>query len=943
MTELTNIEQNLETKQQENTRKTEHTKTEESDIQNIDTEKLETARKYSEAVQRKWKRENTQPWEDICSAGEVILRAALEQLPSEEDTSTEAYKIGKKKLSTASELLAAIGARNVHEIVLTKATTIADITFQTEKLITTGSITFTDFHLSKKEFQEKLEAAKCSKKVIKQIVQHRETIKNTLETKQIFLTFVCNNNGTIDEELIHFLQEKESYHSSLFFGEFVKVASTYFASSTDSMLKTVNPVTMTLKELKNLIKNADKLEITGSDKIVLQELYRVKVTEKIKQQTSYALGMRGAIHTLNHSLELMTEPMEEDTILSGVRQYKNICDMGKTAYAMLKFAGKVSGTTMVIAGRTIFLNPVSKQINKKLKQEALFLKNTTTTTIKSTETIKQLEKSIHQTKQKIQQNKKIVALKQKAETIRQTTKTVEQKAVQLNQQRKRITRKIKYKKQKTMRILKKPIQLAFSPINIMSSVFFYVKEFFRKKLVLPIAGAILLFLFLYITLIGISGFTMTLLDKAKEVVFLPSEEMQQLVQYLHQKTETVYQEALAPLYNSPISNKVCYDIPLYCYGSPKSENDPTSEYYHNDGITMDTSLWNGWHISYLDSKGTMIENYTSNIKDILCLATVMMENNATTCEAYKPLVEELWEGMKPIITIKESELYHTIYSTDTFPFDGSVYYCNDTSFYEAYEKAKAEGVCFYDSVVTEQSTTSTSFGSNSSGSGCTYEEWCDLEWHCNKTEHDHTSNCNTKDCSHQCNELCVTECIHIHERNCCSKTYHVHSNNQCYEEKYYREYKCPGHTPLHCSYGYRDIYVYVTLLSKEDVYAGITTPEQTTINYLAPNSLEFTTLENKTATIQYNMNSNSDRKQIQSFFEKGTWDYETHKTFAYHNNSTGTFTCNIPNLNQLHSSAMKEVTHCNGAIEWCDRLYDSDWNELYGVVLDNPMPIWNHQ
>ena len=91
------------------------------------------------------------------------------------------------------------------------------------------------------------------------------------------------------------------------------------------------------------------------------------------------------------------------------------------------------------------------------------------------------------------------------------------------------------------------------------------------------------------------------------------------------------------------------------------------------------------------------------------------------------------------------------------------------------------------------------------------------------------------------------------------------------------------------------------------------------------------------------MNSNSDRKQIQSFFEKGAWDYETHKTFAYHNDATGTFTCDIPNLNQLHSSAMKEVTHCNGAIEWCDRLYDSDWNELYGVVLDNPMPIWNHQ
>lgn len=313
-------------------------------------------------------------------------------------------------------------------MVLTKATTVTDIAFQTEKLVTAGNLTLADLSLPKKELKKKLETSKYSKRITKNLLQNKDVIKNILKTKQIFLEFACSNSGKIEDDLVNFLNDKESYHHSLFFGEFSKVSYTYFAFSTDSMLKTVNPATMTPKELKSLIKNADKLGITVTDRIVLKELYRNKIAEK--------------------------------------------------------------------------------------------------------------------TKQRINQNRKVAILKQKAETVRRTTKRVGNKAVMINNQRKKISRKIKSEKNKTMHIIKKPIKLVTSPVSMLSSIFFNVRDFFRRKLVLPIAGAVLIFILIYIVLIGISGLAMSLIDKSKEVVFLTSEDMQKLVDHLNEKTETVYEKAL---------------------------------------------------------------------------------------------------------------------------------------------------------------------------------------------------------------------------------------------------------------------------------------------------------------------------------------------------------------------------------------------------------------
>lgn len=851
------------------------------------------AKKLQQAAVRKFHRENGQLWEEIGFAGENILHAVYDEITPEEEAATEAYKAGKRKLVTASDILAAAGARNVHEMVLVKATETAEITFKTEQLITSGKLTLKDLNLPTAELKEKLDASGSNHKVKKMLVQNKDAVKNSLETKVILLDFAAQNPGKADSDLVNFLSEKEVYHNQLFSGEFIKVTHAYFSSSTDQLLKRINPATMTSKELKGLIKYAENLGIETKDLIVIKELYRNKYAERIKQKTAYAHGIHGDVHALAKYLESATEVLGEDAAASGARQLTNVYNIGRTAYAMLKFAGKATGKTVTIAGRTVFLNPVSRYIGRKVKEEAVLLKNTAVTAIKSVEAVQQAEQVIGQTKDRIYQNRKVMALKQKAESVKKVTGNVKNKAATMNNRRKSVTRKLKSAGNKTMRVVKKPVRIVTSPVKGVSTLFYNVRDFFRNKLILPIAGAVLIFILIYVVLVAVSGLAMNLLDKSKEVVFLSPEDMQRLMEHVDEKENAVYEEALELATGEPFSGTVCYNIPLYCYGSPKSYHDPTSEYYHT-GASINPNLLNGWNIYYLDSNGTVTDK-TSNVKDIISLACVMLGNSTEDYEEYENLLDDMWAGMIPIITARESEIYHTIYSTDTYPLNGADYYCNDAGFYEDYNNAGADGVCFYDRVAAKKTYTPYVYGYETFGSGCEYSEWYEWELDCSIAGHEHT--------------------------------------RACYTKEWYREYYCPGHSALHCSYGYRDINVYITLLTKEDVYAGTTTEEKTTMTYNIPTNFDATEFEAKIATMEYKQHLDGYRKRMEKFFGMGAWDYAKHLDNSEIDNATGLFSCEIPRLNQDGSVNMGiEVTErCNGNIEWCDSLYSENWEEIYGI------------
>lgn len=287
------------------------------------------------------------------------------------------------------------------------------------------------------------------------------------------------------------------------------------------------------------------------------------------------------------------------------------------------------------------------------------------------------------------------------------------------------------------------------------------------------------------------------------------------------------------------NEEVYYDTKIYAYGSPKSYDDPTADWYHNANATIDPDKLNGYRIYYLNAKGEVIASSTTNIKDLLCLMAVWRENyfmsndyenmdeNGNPERVNKKVektLEWLWERFKPIVSTQVSDVYHTEYSTDKFPKNGSTYKCTDNNFYTKYNDAVSKGVMMYDTVAPQQTSTPSVEGYICSGKGCKYDErW---EWGsliCPKSSHTHGWGCNSYDCSHVCNKgengACKDRCVHSHTSACCSKTAHTHSTARgCYKKNWYREYYCDGnHEALHCSYGYRDLNIYVTTFKIADI------------------------------------------------------------------------------------------------------------------------------
>lgn len=903
------------------TEKSDDKLTEEQKI-NVSTETREAersdARNIQAATKRKFIREGGKIWKDICSAGQVVEQAVVSNLGSDDDAAIDAFKKGKEKVRGLTNFIGFCGAKSTYEMIVNKATQVASIAGRVEKMITSGSLTLSDLSLSPKELRAAAETSELSSHHIELLVKNRNDIKQTLETKQIFLDFATNNSGKISDDLVNFLKGNEIFNNQLFSGEFTKISSAYFATSTNQLLKSINPANMTQKELRKLIDQADKMDVNGTDRKVLKELLRNKKACDSKAKNAYAHGAKGHLSQIGKVMNHFVKDLGEDATAVGARQLSSIFNGTKTAYRMLTLAGRTNTWTIKLAGKIVFLNPVSRYADRQIKKSLTVLKNTAKTKIQATETVKKITEITKNAVNVFNRNKKVQQVKQTAAKVKQKATAVKKTARKINNKRKSIGRAVKGFKNKAVNIIKKPFDIIFAPFNLFARLINKIKRFILQKIVLPLAGVLLAFVLIYIIMIVISGAAMSLVDSSQKAVFLSNEDMQSLVTYLYEKNDVIYEDALEKAQGTPINTKVYNGVEINCYGSPKSYDDATSEYYHHD-VTIDKSLLNGWHIYYLNSNGDVI-NSTSNVKDIVCLASVMMSNNSDDLGEYENLVDDMWSGMAPYITSKESDIYHTEYSTDVYPKDGSIYYCNNGDFYKEYETAKNNGVFFYDSPVGQAITTPQVPGYICSGTGCCYREWYELVLDCSIEEHTHSDSCYSTDKKGQ---------RHL----TCTKSEHTHDST-CYKTVWYREYYCPGHSALHCSYGYRDINIYITLPSKDDVFKGVTNSEKTTFEYLIPYNFDGTSFDMRTVTMYYKTHLDGYRRRMDDFISNGFWDYSSHMKYATFDTTSRILTCDITKVGDdgsIHNGVPRDQ-RCSGAIEWCNSLYLSDWYTLYGIT-----------
>lgn len=972
----------------------------------------------------------------IQQGGQIIYHAITDPIANSDDATFEGARKTKEVVTRITTFLGNSGANTAVNMMLDKAAMVADVSIHADKLLNSNLITLNDLNGKPAEVALKLKKYGIPEGRVKKITGNLEAVKNNLVMKQALLDF-GTKTGKLTSDEVNFIQSGQIFQGISYQKEFNQVVSKYFASSENPLFRKINPmglkeedITALLKRDKKVAKveakiraakekgvevhlNKKELKLSTEKAFTSEEIALLnKIREHKKQQKIYNLGKPyhgiGKIKTILKA-GFMKLRQVDDAAGKGLNQLFTVVDGTRTFITISKITVSLGMKPVRLVGRgtkrfllwTGIPQAVKKGLNTAKNVAATAIKNSKAgqAVTKAGKTVKDAKKeAVNALNTKINNNKRLSNLKTK---VGNAKKKVGQVKHNLKKAKDKVTHATRVTKKiggKVLKVIRTPFDIAFFPLKLVGSLVNKVKSFFMKYIILPLLGFLLLFLIIYVIFIYFFGFLYGLGNGtgklAKEVIMVEDHEtIQEWVDLLNGKADDVYADAIKKAKSKP-GTKVTDNVSLYAYGSPKSVDDPTSEYYHHN-ITQDKSLLNGWHIYYLDSQGNVIGNGTTNTKDIISLATVMMGNDVDKNKEAVNLLNDLWTGMKPVISFYESEIYHTEYSTDTYPFNGNTYKCTDEGFYKKYDKAVSSGTVMYDTVATSHFTTPEVEGYIVTGKGCKYKEWTEWVLVCEKEEHTHgegcdysdcpdehshgDGNCDTDACAHvhhwteyeyffKCGDepstysVCshhnashlmydgnavLTNCEHEHDESCCSKEEHSHTDDcckkeehthsidaGCYAEEKHREYFCDGHEALHCSYGYKDINVYVTLLNKEDMFKSATDSNKSEISYLLPADFERKSFFVKTSTVNFQNHWNGYKKHMKDFIENNYWDLSNHNSYATYNELEGMMECPFPDTT-LKVNASELGNTCTGNIEWVNSLYRSDWLELYGVSVDN--------
>jgi len=227
----------------------------------------------------------------------------------------------------------------------------------------------------------------------------------------------------------------------------------------------------------------------------------------------------------------------------------------------------------------------------------------------------------------------------------------------------------------------------------------------------------------WLILLFIVGFLMNLGKTVEEsgthAVLADIEMIEEWVDKYLALDDAKYEEAVSHSNDDPIDPYVWGGVRLYHYGvyeptyTAYFNRNSTKCYYHEKGMTERSGATNGFHIIYIDKDGNTIGSNTTNVKDVISITSVMIDNNwfDYTSEA-EDLQDKIYIALNPDAAYVESEIYACSQGCDTFPqkyTDGDssnglnwysssayrAYECDDAELYAEYNRLKAAGAKFF--------------------------------------------------------------------------------------------------------------------------------------------------------------------------------------------------------------------------------------------------------
>ena len=461
----------------------------------------------------------------------------------------------------------------------------------------------------------------------------------------------------------------------------------------------------------------------------------------------------------------------DGNISAGIEQMAYSAQMIHGAYAVGKFGLKAGIVSVSFAAKYTGVSLVMQKVNQKRRESAEQLKEKTLDIVKNSKPYQNI-------------NKKADAVKNKAldvkEKLEEHSAVQKYKEVQANvkERAKSAGKKLNQTKaaaRSAGRKIEQGRYIVLSPVRLFGKAVNSIRAFFDKIRLALFAGVgIVIVSFLII--IVLTNTVLTAFQTESNVVLaaiLTENEnfIAEMTSDLQMKADDKRADAESIISGTPQNISVL-------------EGHTISKYGHPD----ESGNWaGGSKIIYLDGNGNVILNGMNNIKDCIVMAYVIMDGDFDTNEtARNDLVTDLWELMNPQVTYEESDIYTCPYGCDTYS-----YCCDSVSDYTNMNTYKADGVGFYNEIKTY-----TIYGDS-------YSVTCDG---C-KDEEDETIYHTTQ-----------------------TGTGVAQPADGC--ENYTIEYQCSGHSATIC-YGHKDVEVYVTVQSMEEMFVSGEMPSGTEKTYRA--------------------------------------------------------------------------------------------------------------
>ena len=610
----------------------------------------------------------------ISSVGDIAYQSVKREIVDADEDFRGGLQEVKKYVMPAMDVLAIAGAKELAKSIKAEFNETAIACIKAKQLLSDGSLSMVDL-VDKKLLKERLsglEGLSAFKK--KQIRKHRMVIYDLMQVKSAIEKDVRLEEH-LEKPLFKHLKSEDFF--DLRQQKTNELLKYYFKTNKNDVLKNVNPASMQEKQLKKLLKTADRNGFTEVDLSAIRIAARQMKYRESRIKIGRLLNIKRRIEMISaYSYQV------DGTAGAGLQNIAYASQVTHAVYSVGKFGLKAGIVSASFVAKYTGASYLLHRLNQIRKEKSDQLMQKAKETIENTKAYKEAHRRYDEVRDKVNATKESMGNKLNQNETVQKYKEIQKKTRDKAKVVAKKANQTKAAAKSAKRTAQQGANIVFKPVRLIGKGFNAFRVFTNKvKLVIFAAVGIVIAVFLILILLlnSVLSVSQTETSVALSTILTSDEDfVSDMTAELKPKVEAKRQEAEDIVKGSPINPAVLEGHTITKYGYPSGAGNWTD----------------GAKVICVDGNGNVLSGKQNNIKDCLAMAYVIMDGDFdSNTTARDDLIKDLWELMNPEITYKESDIYTCPYGCDSFSYS-----CDCSVDYSTMEGYSANGVGFYGSI-----------------------------------------------------------------------------------------------------------------------------------------------------------------------------------------------------------------------------------------------------